>query len=265
MKLYSRRGHGPTMKLHRNPSFGEVSTLAYPSLGAEIAGLPTIGTGRAINYPSLGVAAVLPSVGNRGGALNRSDRESVSLTKAQVANLTAAESHAKGVGLPLNRMITIHWETAGVPLERMAKATGRFIDLFTKALARNGSKTAWIWVHEGGEDKGGHCHLLAHVPAHLVPIISGLQKGWLRKISGNNYRASVIHSKPIGGRLGLDVSNEELHAINLERVVSYVLKGADAEAASLFGLTKLEAGGLIVGKRCGTSQNIGAAARQTAK
>jgi hypothetical protein len=36
-------------------------------------------------------------------------------------------------------MITIHWEAAGVPLNGMAKATGRFVDLLTKAPAQRGS------------------------------------------------------------------------------------------------------------------------------
>jgi len=34
------------------------------------------------------------------------------------------------------------------------------------------------------------------------------------------------------------------------------------EAASQFGLERLEPGGRIIGKRCGTSQNIGAKARK---
>jgi hypothetical protein len=143
----------------------------------------------------------------------------------------------------------------------MAKATCRFTDLLTKCLTRHGSKTAWLWVHENGDGKGGHCHLLAHVPAHLVQTVASLQRGWLRRITGQPYRARVIYSKPIGGRLGLEAGNPELHAINLDVALGYVLKGASAQAAAQFGLDRLEAGGRIIGKRCGTSQNIGAKAR----
>lgn len=165
--------------------------------------------------------------------------------------------------LPFNRMISIHWEGAGVPLAGMAKATYRFTDLLTKALARHGSRTAWLWTHENGERKGGHCHMLAHVPADLVPVVMALQRGWLRRITGQPYRARVIHSKPIGGRLGLEAGNPDLHAVNLEAALAYVLKGARPEAASQFGLERLEPGGRIIGKRCGTSQNIGAKARKS--
>lgn len=102
-------------------------------------------------------------------------------------------------------------------------------DLMAKALARHGSATAWLWTHENvpgnGHDKGGHCHLLVHVPADLVPVVTALQRGWLRLISGQPYRARVIHSKPIGGRLGLEAGNPDLYAVNLEAALAYVLKG----------------------------------------
>lgn len=149
-----------------------------------------------------------------------------------------------------------------MPLAGMARATYRFTDLITKALARHGSRTAWLWVHENSGPKGGHCHLLAHVPAELVAAITGLQRGWLRRITGQPYRKRVIRSEPIGGRLGLEAGNPELHAINLEAALAYVLKGASPEAASQFNLERLEPGGRVIGKRCSTSQNIGAKARQ---
>lgn len=162
-------------------------------------------------------------------------------------------------------MVTIHWQAAGVPLAGMAKATGRFLDLMSKALARHGSPTAWIWTHESatakGQDKGGHCHMLAHVPAPLVAVVANLQRGWLRRITGQPYRARVILSKPIGGRLGLETGNPQLHAVNLQVAFGYLLKGASQEAAAQFGLERLEPGGRVIGKRCGTSQNIGAKAR----
>lgn len=210
----------------------------------------------------LGVAPLLPHCSARGGARNHADRESCALTVAHIANLTAAAAYASVIGLPLTRMVTIHWEAAGLSLPDMAKATGRYIDLMTKALARHRCGTAWLWVHEAGEGKGGHCHLLAHVPPDFVPILTTLQRGWLRRITAQPYRSRVVHSRPIGGRLGLETGNPDLHAVNLETALAYVLKGASAEAAAKFALVRLEPGGRIIGKRCGTSQNIGAKARK---
>ena len=216
----------------------------------------------AVDNLTSGVAAHLPPIVKRGGARNSASRESYALSLAQVANLEAAERHAEMIGLPFTRMITIHWEAAGVPLAGMAHATGRFTDLMSKSLRRHGSRTAWLWAHENGERKGGHVHLLAHVPAALVPVVTGLQKGWLRRITSTPYRPRVIHSKPIGGRLGLESGNPDLHDINLEVAVAYVLKGATDAAAAKFNLERLESGGRIIGKRCGTSQNVGAKARK---
>jgi hypothetical protein len=247
-----------------SPSGGlsEVSIARLQPRNLENAPFPVIGTVLAVSKYALGVAAFLPRNTGRGGARNRADRESHFLTDTQIANLRAAERFAGRIGSPFTRMITIHWEAAGVPLAGMAKATGRFTGLLAKTFARHDCETAWLWVHENGHGKGGHCHLLVHVPATLVPRLTGLQRGWLRLITGRPYRARVIHSDPVGGWLGLEASNPDLHAVNLETAFRYVLKGASAEAASRFALERLEPGGLIIGKRCGTSQNIGAEARK---
>lgn len=254
---------GRALKLHRVCGLGEVSMALLPPETRTYPSFLPDGTRFAISYSKLGVSAQLPCRANgRGGARNRADRISRGLSVAHVGNLLAAARHAEVIGLPFTRMVTIHWQASGVPLDSMAKATGRFVDLLGKALARHGSRTAWLWVHENGDGKGGHCHLLVHVPAALVPVVSRLQKGWLRRITDNPYRKGVIHSKPIGGRLGLEIGNPELHAANAETALAYVLKGASKAAAARFNLQRLEPGGRIVGKRCGTSQNIGPKARK---
>ncbi len=256
-KPHSSARRGGALKLHRGETFGEVSTVLDQPEKPAITPIADYGTALAIDNSKLGVAALFPRSASKGGARNRADRESHTLTVAQIARLKAAERHSRQIGLPFTRMITIHWEAAGIPLGGMAAATGRFTDLLAKALARHGSPVAWLWVHENGDGKGGHCHLLAHVPPALVRVVTGLQRGWLRRISGNRYRARVIHSRPIGGKLGLESGNRELHAINLELAFAYILKGAEPKAASRFGLERLEPGGRIIGKRCGASQNIG--------
>ena len=198
----------------------------------------------------------------RGGARNRADRVSHALSAAQVANLIGAAKHATAIRLPLNRMITIHWQAAGVSLAAMAQATGRFVDLMSKAIARHGGGTAWIWVHENGDQKGAHCHLLAHVPRTAAATITKRQMGWLRRITGRPYKASVIQGRPIGTRAGLEATLPDLHATNLLAALCYCLKGANPAAISAFRLPHKESGGRIIGKRCGTSQNIGPKARR---
>lgn len=246
-------------------SFGEVSNALLARLEAGIKPIPESGTALANNYPTLGVAAESERRPRRGGAHNSAARQSKAISTCQIIELRAAARHAREIGLPFTRMITIHWEAAGVPLKSMAKGTGRFIELLTKALARHGCQTTVLWVHENGEGKGAHCHLLAHIPGEMVSRVTRLQRGWLRRITEQPYKRRVIHSKPIGGRLGDELANPAHHAINLEVALGYVLKGASEEAAECFGLDRLEPGGLVIGKRCGTSQNIGKAARKRAR
>lgn len=259
--------HGGALKLHRGDAFGEVSIAPLQPHSTANPPLARTGTALAINYLTSGVAALSTGGTGRGGARNRADRESDALTAAQIANLRAAQRHADAIGLPFTRMISIHWQLAGVPLAGMVKATGRFTDLMAKALARHGSATSWLWTHENvpGNDyeKGWHCHLLAHVPAALVPIVTALQRGWLRRITGQPYRATVIYSKPIGGRLGLEAGNPELHAVNLAVAFAYICKGAPQAILDRFDIEREHRpGGRVIGKRCGTSQNIGAKARK---
>lgn len=253
---------GSALKLHRRATFGEVSNARRATKLAQKPALQPCGTAVAVKYPNVGVAPHLPRSTGRGGARNTASRESHELTTAQVANLIAAARHAEAIGLPFTRMITIHWQSAGVPLERMVNSTGKFVDLLSKAIARHGSTTAWLWVHENGHGKGAHCHLLAHVPAALVQRLTGLQRGWLRRITGQPYRPRVIVSKPIGGRLGLETSNPELQSTNARAALVYVIKGASPTAAKRFNLELLQPGGRIIGRRCSTSQNVGATARK---
>ena len=143
--------HGGALKLHR----GAVSVKfqlhrSSRNTARKTADCRELARRLQLSYLTL-VWQPFPLAGTgRGGARNRADRESHALTAAHIGNLKAAERHADKIGLPFTRMITIHWEAAGVPLAGMAKATGRFIDLLTKALARHGSRTAWLWVHENG-------------------------------------------------------------------------------------------------------------------
>ena len=252
------------LKLHRGATFGEVSNVGEPVVSGRKRGFPQTGTAVAISYLPLGGVVLLPCSTGRGGARNRADRVSHALTAANVGNMVSATDHAGLIEMLFTRMITIHWKGAGVTLADMAKASGRFVDLLTKALARHGSGTAWLGVHENGDNKGWHFHLLVHVPAALVPIIQKLQLGWLGIITGKKYRKKVIYSRPIGKGLGAETRNPDDHAINLAVALGYVCKGAPQAVLDAFSIDRVhEPGGHIIGKRCATSQNIGAKARKS--
>ncbi len=261
----------PVLKLHPNAVFGEVSKTGHSLQTRTDRANPETGTMHAVSYFPLGVPVLFTcTTGKRGGARNRRDRVSHGMTLSQVGKIIEATDHAARIGLPFNRMITVHWQAAGIGPEGVVQATGRYLDMLSKALSRRqsqsqpGTATAWLWVQENGHRKGAHVHILAHVPTSLADLVKHRQRGWLRSITGNPYRASVIKSDPIGGRLGVETSNPPHHAANLNAALAYVLKGATAEAAQAFELTRLEPGGRCIGKRCGFSQNIGPKARATA-
>ena len=156
VEQHSNRSHGGVFETSPERGNGEVSLMRSRFENGRKRVSKTDGTRLAVNSLTLGVPTDLPRGRGRGGARNRCNRESHALTAAQIANLRAAERHSARIGLPFTRMITIHWEAAGVPLSGMVKATGRFTDLLGKLLARHGNLSAWHWLLENGENKGGH-------------------------------------------------------------------------------------------------------------
>ncbi len=215
-----------------------------------------------------------------GGARNRADRSSDSLSLNQATGIIEAAQFAAAVGLPFNRHVTIHWERAGISDNRAAAATAHFLKLASDRLAKlvrksvkqtgenrasTVSRLAWAWVREndGGGDgpKGSHVHILLHVPTDL-PWRGWQVRRWLERITGSRYRAGVIKTARIGGSLG--AAPAAYHA-NLAAVVGYVLKGASGDAQRALGLDRIESGGRVIGKRAATSQNIGRAARVVCK
>ena len=226
-----------------------------------------------------------------GGRRNSALRTSSSLSVSQTANIIAAAQFAAAIGLSFNRMVTIHWEHAGIADCRAAWATGRFLKLAgdwvaVQKLENNQRKSkraasiAWAWVRENGGGKGSHVHILMHFPADKITAKNGsrvanntprkqrarlgnMPRRWLRSITGKPYVAGTIKTERIGGTAGAAQTAPAAYQDNLAAVVGYILKGASPAAARALGLGRLEAGGVIIGKRAATSQNIGWAARKS--
>ena len=97
--------------------------------------------------------------------------------------------------------------------------------------------------------------------AHALLMVLEFQQRWLRAITGEKYRRNTIRTVPIGGSKRAVHSTPLAYDQNLRAVIGYVLKGALSPVARQLGLARLEGGGLVIGKRASTSQNIGRAAR----
>ena len=207
------------------------------------------GTSLATVSIPIGCAASLrkTAIHGHGGARNRANRTSDSLTSAQCRKVTKAAKAALETGRAFNRFITVHWESAGVvDCDAMAATTA-----FLKVFREWAGGATYVWTRENGDSKGSHLHILAHIPAgkqwHAAPA-----RRWLERLTGNPYRRGVILTRQIRGARNPD---SLLYSENLSAVLAYVLKGASPDTASAIGIAH-EAGGRIIGKRCGTSRNI---------
>lgn len=171
----------------------------------------------------------------------------------QACLLADATMMAAHIGLPLNRHITVHWAAAGIADDRAAMATTAFLKYLRDWL---GGRTAYVWVRENGDRKGTHLHILAHIPPRRR--MSGARsRRWLERIAGQPYRPGTIMTRCIAGRRAPD---GPVYAANLRAALDYIRKGAYRDAAEIIGIDH-EGGGRIIGKRCGTSRNIGIGAK----
>jgi hypothetical protein len=184
-----------------------------------------------------------------GGARNRADRTSDYLTLEQAQKIIGAIERAATQSLHVNRHIIIHWGKMGVPDDMAMAVISRFLMVFRQWAD---GETAFVWTREIGKGrKGSHLHLLAHIPDGKK-WTGAMTQRWLEQITGNPYADGAIHTSRIMGRKSPDSA---YYAANLQTVTAYILKGVCPDGAATLGIAH-KAGGRIIGKRCGMSQNI---------
>ena len=196
-----------------------------------------------------------------GGARQRAVPASHHLTLKQCEGVLAAVETSGTIKAPFNRHWTVHYQAAGVAEVEAVKFIGRLLKLAGDYARRHGEKFAAVWVRENGEGKGGHVHILLHLPARLS--LRGRTRRWVR-LAGGTCRKRVSYCRSIGGSLRAADSGGERYSLNKAKIGAYVVKGTDPAAGEALALTRSGEGGRIVGKRCGWTQNIGAAARARA-
>ena len=254
--------NGVKLKLHRSVDFGEVSNFRN---GRESVGkyqLFESGTQYAFKYLDIGGGVDSLSIEAIKGRKNEfSGKKTDCLSSDQARKLVDAKRFASAIGLPFTRLTTIHWESAGVAADALVKATGKYLDLLSKALKRAGVRPAYIWVQESGPQIGHHVHILVHIPSKALKRVDRWRFRWLKSITGKSYKRNVINSRPIGGLLDLENGNQALFRENLEVIGDYMLKGVCPSVAKQFHLRRLQPGGICFGKRCGFSQSIGPSAQ----
>jgi hypothetical protein len=182
----------------------------------------------------------------------------------EVENILAAADNTARKQRGLNRFTTIHFEVAKV--RDPVRAIGRLMKLAGDWLRTQGAALAYVWVRESGSGKGEHVHILWYVRPDLIKDFARLERGW-RKLLGAKPAKGAFKSKPVGVsyRHGAhEIQYGQHYSAALAGVLGYLLKGAEPKAVQAFGLMQVRAGGELWGKRSGTSENIGQAARSRA-
>ncbi len=240
-------------KSRRRPRLTAQSPNCKPIRPYRFAEVPNLHTSYSDAANSLAIPPITRSK-KRGGAFNRADRISDAIPQGARENIEAAARFASDIGLPLNKFLTLHMEGAGLTELRARQAIADFLQRIRRWIRVKGGQFCYIAVRENGVGEGEHVHLLLHVPPDLFAKFSHRQSGWLCAVGVKRYKGGCF-SRPIGNHKNAAQINFAHYLANLQRVVAYVLKATTVGSKGI---------GPIVGKRCGTSQNIGRAARRVA-
>ena len=170
----------------------------------------------------------------------------------QADNMMEAVSFARSIDLPLVAHLTVHWGVTEAGDDPKGWRFAKVREGLDKWLDRRGITFAGVWAREGPSGDVEHCHVLFHLPPaycfgrklrEVERAISRLVERHGDGIWGDGAVKLVIHENPDG---------------------KYLIKGGGPEVWKRFQLRKEDrrSQGLIHGKRCGTTENIGPAARE---
>ena len=179
-------------------------------------------------------------------------RGSKYISVPQATNLIEAVKFAKSIDLPLVAHLTIHWSGTDAWDDPDGTRFAKVREGLAKVLNRRGIPVAWVWCRECKKHTDiVHSHLLFHLPAEYR---FGRK---LDELTVALERLVALHGGGIWSEYAVKLK------IWRDPDGLYLLKGGGPEVWRLFRIKKKwrEAQGVIHGKRCGTSQSIGPAAR----
>jgi len=192
---------------------------------------------------------------------HRPKRVTGELSKGNALELLAAIQEAILIGLPFNVLLTINLEQGSV--SDCVVATGRFLTYYRQWVRSRGHDTAHVWCQERGPTTGQHVHILLHLPRALAGESGKRHRGWLKRC-GAVAKRGLIHSRPIGKSFPAafgDQASQRDYLRNLRGVTSYILKQVADQTRSRLEIERIARRSMVIGKRSGTSQNIGRKAR----
>ena len=194
---------------------------------------------------------------------------SIAIGHKAAQTLYYARQQADYIDLGLNTLITINFGLTSIPPELAVTVFGRLRTNHFNKWCRRPRKgqgdpcdPTYCYYFENARDGQAfeeigdglphnvHVHWEAHVPPKRQHDFRMLAREWLDFVAGDLSAADALNIKPIFDGRGLR---------------AYSLKGARKRVADHFGAGhRQEDQGLIIGRRTGTSTNIGPSARRAA-
>lgn len=174
-------------------------------------------------------------------------RVSLFIRQKPASNIHHATNIATAIGLPLNVFVTITFSLTECPPEEVSWAFRKLLGNRYAHWARRVTKRppTHVWAIEAAADTI-EVHWLVHVQAEHQADFRRRLMDWTAGVTGGVRAQRAIKTKPVN---------------NLVGVKKYILKGMDAAFAADYGV-RHQPQGEVHGKRAGTSQNLGPAAKR---
>jgi hypothetical protein len=211
---------------------------------------------KAPTYMSVATSKDKLSIFTRGGNRRTPGAVSYHISKHQAQRVVTAVQRAIDIGLPFNRMVTLHWQKAGLTGAAAVRATGAYIKYLRDWLNGRGFVLSYVWTREndcGDGSKGDHVHILVYIPKGCE---LRLQRRWIIAITGKRDLKGVSHTRTVGKNLAAANSQSDDYFANIPVARDYVLKGVHPDTARALGLSLYGEGGRVIGQRCGMSKNL---------
>jgi hypothetical protein len=201
------------------------------------------------------------------------------ITITQAIHLKAAVNFAELIALPLNAHLIIHWVGTDAGDDPNGELFAKVREGIARWLRRRGIQLTGIWFREkqsGGQAEVEHAHLIFHLPIEWLDGAKLIEKNGgvagcaellqfeaalhciVSQYAGRPEEYAVKLKIPTDGGLPGSYNGRSYDGL-------YALKGGGPEVWKLFQRIRKEwrkPQGLIFGKRCGTTQNIGPAPRR---
>jgi hypothetical protein len=174
-------------------------------------------------------------------------RVSQFIRQRSASNIHHATNIATAIGLPLNVFATITFSLTECPPDEVSWAFRKLLSNRYAHWARRVTKRSptHVWAIEAAADTI-EVHWLVHVPVEHQAEFRRRLMDWTIGVTGGVRAQRAIKTKPVN---------------NLVGIRQYILKGMDAAFAADYGV-RHQPQGAVYGKRAGTSQNLGPAAKR---